>query len=168
MGTSRSRFLRAFFIESSVFQRNNHILRILFYFCAETLLASRNNHNATTETRKKGHHIFLFLFFFYRSSIFCLFFRDFLLIMCSTLFGRFLCPHRSTNIVSLDRNGNAIVVSISRIRQACRLISRDRCDFDFLGNTHESTMYGLFGGGQKLAIVGSCHSRDLPLAYQLR
>lgn len=125
----------------------------------------------TTQQRKrekKEHHIFLFLFFFYRSSIFCLFFRDFLLIMCSTLFGRFLCPHRSTNIVSLDRNGNAIVVSISRIRQACRLISRDRCDFDFLGNTHESTMYGLFGGGQKLAIVGSCHSRDLPLAYQLR
>ena len=109
MGTSRSRFLRAFFIESSVFQRNNHILRILFYFCAETLLASRTNHNATTETRKKKSTIFfLFLFFFYLSSIFCLIFRDFLLIMCSTLFERFLCPHRTTNIVSLDRNGNAI------------------------------------------------------------
>ena len=65
----------------------------------------------TTQQRKrekKEQHIFLFIFFFYRSSIFCLFFRDFLLIMCSTLFGRFLCTHRTTNIVSLDRNGNAI------------------------------------------------------------
>ena len=80
MGTLRSRFLRAFFIQSSVFQRNDHILRILFYFCAETLLASRTNHNATTETRKKKSTIFFCSFFSfivqvyfaYFSEIFCL------------------------------------------------------------------------------------------------
>ena len=77
MGTSRSRFLRAFFIESSVFQRNNHILRILFYFCAETLLASRTNHNATTETRKKRAAYFFVPFFLLSFKYILLIFQRF-------------------------------------------------------------------------------------------
>lgn len=80
MGTLRSRFLRAVFMKSSVFQRNDHILRILFYFCAETLLAITTNHNAITETRKKKEqHIYIYFFSFivqvnfaYFSEIFCL------------------------------------------------------------------------------------------------
>ena len=84
MGTLRSRFLQAVFIKSSVLQRNDHILRILFYFCAETLLASTTNHNATTETRKKKSSIYIYIYihiffsfivqvyFAYFSEIFCL------------------------------------------------------------------------------------------------
>lgn len=68
------------FMKSSVFQRNDHILRILFYFCAETLLAITTNHNAITETRKKKEqHIYIYIFSFivqvnfaYFSEIFCL------------------------------------------------------------------------------------------------
>lgn len=63
-----------------VFQQNDHISGILFYFCAERLLASTTNHNATTETRqKKEQHIYIYIFSFivqayfaYFSEIFCL------------------------------------------------------------------------------------------------
>ena len=47
-------------------------------------------------------------------------------------FCQIFCIHRTTNVVNLGRNINAIVASISN-----SVTNSDRRDFDSVGNTHE-------------------------------
>ena len=46
--------------------------------------------------------------------------------MWTTLFGGFLCHHRTTNVVKLDRNGNAIVAFIGSISSRLRFYLKYR------------------------------------------
>ena len=57
------------------------------------------------------------------------FMRNSKLWICSTLFGRFLCCHHTTTMLS------KIIVSFN---------SSDHWDFDFIGNTHAESYYGYF------------------------
>lgn len=130
---------------------------------------TKTNHNATTETRKKRAPYFFVPFFLLSFKYILLIFQRFFAYNVQHTFWKISLPPSHDQHCQpwskwqCDRRFNLLdSVSLSSH------LSSDRCDFDFLGNTHESITYGLSGGGQKLAVVGSCHGRDLTVAYQLR
>lgn len=77
MGTLGSSFLRAFFIKSSVFQRHDHISRILFLCGNASSEQDQPRRNNGNEGKKKSRIFFMFFFLLWFKYILLIFQRFF-------------------------------------------------------------------------------------------